>query len=79
MAKDNNVRVGTDTLTAALQQTVDAHVSEADELAALRQVMLEANELNLQLHRKTLHTIESMTREMERMRRTLKTLATARA
>ena len=78
MAKDNNVRVGTDTLTAALQQTVDAHVSEADELAALRQAVLQTNELNLQLHRKALHTIESMRREMERMRRTLKALATAR-
>jgi hypothetical protein len=78
MAKDNNVRVGTDGLAAALQQTVEAHAAEAEELAALRQAMLEANELNLQLHRKALDTLASMTREMERMRRTLKTLSTAR-
>jgi hypothetical protein len=79
MARDEDLRGQTATLRTALEQTVEAHAAEADQLAALRQVMLQAAEHNLALHRRTLAALDSMTREMERMRRTLKALATARA
>ena len=80
MAKDGNgLRRETAALRAALERTVEAHAAETDGLAALRQVMLEATEHNLTLHRKTLKTLESIRREMERMKRSLRRLGTARS
>ena len=76
---DDDLRGGTAALKAALERTVEAHTAEADQLAALRHVMLQATEQNLALHRKTLQTVDAMRRELERMKRTLKALATARA
>ena len=79
MGRDQDLRGETATLRTALERTIEAHTAEADQLVALRQVMLQAAEQDLALHRKTLAALDSMRREMERMRRTLKALATARA
>ena len=80
MAEDGNgLHRETAALRAALERTVEAHAAETDGLAALRQVMLEATEHNLTLHRKTLKMLESIRREMERMKRSLRRLGTARS
>ena len=77
-ATDGNLQGRTAAITAALGRTVEAHAAEADEMAAVRQALLEANEENLRLHRKTLKALESLEREMERMKRSLKALGMAR-
>ena len=65
-------------VTAALGQSVEAHAAEADELVALRQALLQVSEQDLQLHRRTLKTVGSMRREIERLKRRLTKLAQAR-
>ena len=77
MAESNGFSGETATLRTALEQTVEAHATEADQVAALRQAMLQAAERNLELHRSTLATLSAMRREVESMGRILKRLATA--
>ncbi len=62
----------------ALERAAEAHEAEVHELAMLRQVLLQTGEENLRLHRRTMKTIQSMRREMERFKRALKALGTAR-
>ena len=52
---------------------------QAQGMEELRNVLQETNEENLRLHRQTLKTITAMRREMERVKRSLRNLATARS
>jgi hypothetical protein len=65
-------------LAAPLAQQVEAHAAQAQHMEALRRALLETSEQDLALHRKTLETIRTMQRELERVQRVLRSLATTR-
>lgn len=75
MAMDQDSR----SVTAALAQTVEAQAAQAAEIAALREVTLQAMQESLALHSETREVLGEMRREMEHMKRSLKALGTARA
>ncbi len=62
-----------------LERPAEGRALQLSRLEELRHVLRETSEQDLLLHRKTLETIASMRRELERMKRILSRLATARA
>jgi len=62
-----------------LHRSVEAHARQAERLGQLRRALLELGEQDVRLHKQTLETLDAMRRDLERMKRTLRALARARA
>jgi len=62
----------------ALEQVVDAHAAQTRELVRLREAILETAQENLRLHGRALEAVQTLRAEMERVKRLMKALATAR-
>ena len=57
----------------------DAHALQAAAMDELRDALQAANEQDLRLHRQALKTITAMRKDLERVKRSLRALATARS
>ena len=62
----------------ALEQVVDAHAAQTRELARLSEAILATAQENLRLHGRALEAVQTLRAEMERLKRVLKALGTAR-
>jgi len=78
MAKDQP-QAGHDALVDYLDKAAQERALEVEHLQQLRRALLDTQELNLELHREMLGAIAALRRELERMKRTLRHLAHARA
>ena len=65
-------------IAGALERSAEARAAQVRELAELRRALVEAETENLKLHRTTLAALRDMQHELERVKRTLHSLATAR-
>ncbi|GAH68701.1 unnamed protein product, partial [marine sediment metagenome] len=61
------------------RQALDALEAERESLAALQSTLRQLSEQDLQLHRSNAAALAAMRKEVDRMRRQLKRLATAGA
>jgi len=79
MAKDSQQSgSGAEDMAASLTLQAEAHAAAAQELARLREALAASGEENLKLHRQTVATIQAMQQDIERMKRTLRSLVIAR-
>ena len=60
-------------------QAADAHALQAAAMDELRDALQAANEEDLRLHRHALKTITTMRKDLERVKRSLRALGTARS
>ena len=60
-------------------QVAEAHALQDAAMDQLRDALLAANEEDLRLHRQALKTITAMRKDLERVKRSLRALGTARS
>jgi hypothetical protein len=74
----DNDQTNHESLAALLGDAARARAEEAMALAELRRSLLAAAEQNARLHRETVAALDSVRRELLRMQRLLKSIASAR-